>query len=256
MRFEILGNLRIRDDQRIFAVNARKMEAVLATLLVRADEMVSTAQLSYELWGEDPPKRYLAAIHVYVSQLRKLLTTEDGKCSPIVTRAPGYVLLLGEHQLDALEFKRLVHQGRQAARARRLDEAADASESALDLWHGPAVGELRAGPIVENFTTWAEESRLECLGMLVEAGLRLGRHRELIGRLSSLAAEHPLHEGFYRQLMIALYRSERQADALQVYRSARRTLNQELGIEPGRALQDVHQAILLARRDCELLVAA
>ena len=259
MRYEILGSLRIRQnncEQRTSTVNARNMEVVLAALLVRADEVVSVPQLSYEVWGEHPPKRYLAAIHVYISQLRKLLAREDVPGNPIVTRSPGYMLQLGEDRLDAKEFQRLMREGRQAARANSPEQAAAGFETALDLWRGPALGDLRAGPILDGFAGWIEEARLECVGMHVEAGLTLGRHRELVGRLYSLTSDHPLHEGFRRQLMIALYRSERQADALRVYGSTRRTLNTELGIEPGRALQDVHRAILLSDRSLDLATAA
>jgi DNA-binding SARP family transcriptional activator len=106
------------------------------------------------------------------------------------------------------------------------------------------LGDLRNGPIVDGFVTWMMESRMECLEMLADAHLRVGRHRELVGRLYSLTAENPLREAFYRQLMLALYRSERQADALKVYQSARATLNDELGLEPCKALRDLHQAIL------------
>ncbi|MFG3056886.1 BTAD domain-containing putative transcriptional regulator [Kitasatospora sp. NPDC048239] len=255
MRYEILGSLRIQPeqrDQRAATINARNMQVVLATLLIRADEVVSVQQLSYEIWGERPPKRYLAAIHVYISQLRKLLARDGTTDTPIVTRSPGYLLHLDRDRLDAKEFQRLTDEGRQAFRLGRPEQAAAAFEAALGLWRGPALGDLRAGPILDGFIAWVEQARLGCVGMHVEAGLTLGRHQELVGRLYSLTSEHPLHEGFRRQLMIALYRSERQADALGVYGSTRRTLNHELGIEPGRALQDVHRAILLSDRSLDL----
>jgi DNA-binding SARP family transcriptional activator len=252
VRYETLGSLRFRTGSRLSTVNARNMEVILATLLVRADETVSVPQLAYEVWGNDPPRRYLAAIHVYISQLRKMLAEPDRAENPIVTRSPGYVLRLGADRVDAEEFQRLTQSGREATRAGRLEEAAGLFEEALALWRGPALGDLRAGPIVDGFTTWAEEARLECVCAHVDAGLALGRHRELIGGLYSLVAEHPLHEGFHRQLMIALYRSERQSDALRVYRAARRTLSTELGIEPGRALREVHRAILLADQRLDL----
>src|SRR6185503_18952705 len=124
------------------------------------------------------------------------------------------------------------------------------------LWRGPALGDLRAGPIVEGFVTWLAEARLECLEMLADSHLELGRHRELVGRLYSLTAEHPLREAFYRQLMLALYRSERQADALKVYQMARKTLNEELGLEPCRSVQDLQRAILTADDQLDLYAAA
>ncbi|MEU9080406.1 AfsR/SARP family transcriptional regulator [Kitasatospora sp. NPDC048538] len=258
MRYEILGSLRIRPEphDRPSAINARNMQVVLAALLVRADEVVSVQQLSYEIWGERPPRRYLAAIHVYISQLRKFLARDGVPGTPIVTRSPGYALQLGEDRLDAREFQRLTGEGRAALRQHRPEQAAAAFEAALGLWRGPALGDLRAGPILDGFVAWIEQARLGCVDQHVEAGLALGRHQELVGRLYSLTSEHPLHEGFRRQLMIALYRSERQADALHVYGSTRHTLNSELGIEPGPALQNVHRAILLSDRSLDLSTAA
>ncbi|GGV49252.1 hypothetical protein GCM10010495_78740 [Kitasatospora herbaricolor] len=253
MRYEILGSLRVDTGSSTSTVNARNMEVVLATLLVRTEEVVPIPQLAHEIWGDAPPRRHLAAIHVYISQLRKLLADADRPESVIATRSPGYVLRLGpDDRLDSEEFQQLMQSGRKAARAGRPEEAAVAFEAALELWRGPALGDLRAGPILDGFTTWAEEARLECVGMHIDAGLASGRHRELIGRLYSLVAEHPLHEAFHRQLMIALYRSERQADALRVYRSAHRILTAELGIEPGRALREVQRAILAADHRLDL----
>ncbi|MFJ9697873.1 BTAD domain-containing putative transcriptional regulator [Kitasatospora sp. NPDC101183] len=259
MRYEILGSLQIKPephDRQPPALNARNMQVALATLLVRADEVVSVQQLSHEIWGDRPPKRYLAAIHVYISQLRKLLARDGAPGNPIATRSPGYCLQLGEDLLDVREFQRLGDEGRAALRRGRPDQAAAAFGAALGLWRGPALGDLRAGPILDGFLAWVEQARLSCVDQHVEAGLALGRHQELVGRLYSLTSEHPLHEGFRRQLMIALYRSERQADALRVYGSTRHTLNSELGIEPGPALQNVHRAILLSDRSLDLSTAA
>jgi DNA-binding SARP family transcriptional activator len=122
------------------------------------------------------------------------------------------------------------------------------------MWRGPVLGDLSHGPIVESFVTWLSETRLECTEMLIDAQLELGRHRKIVGRLYSLTAEHPLRESFSRQLMLALYRSERQADALDVYRSVRRTIHDELGLEPCRALQELQQSILTADYELEWAV--
>ncbi|AKJ08826.1 hypothetical protein ABB07_01890 [Streptomyces incarnatus] len=256
MRYEVLGTLRIRTGDDHLTVNARNMEVVLAALIARAGETVSTARLVTEIWGEHPPRRHLAAIHVYISQLRKLLASEGRRTARIVTRSPGYALRLDGDQLDVDDFARLIRAGREHARAGRHHEALDVFEAALDLWRGPALGDLRAGPIIDTFVTWAEDARLECAELRIDSALELGRHRELIAPLHTLISEHPLHEAFHRQLMIALYRSERQAEALQVYRSARRTINEELGIEPCRSLRDLHRAILQADRGLDLSNAA
>ncbi len=150
----------------------------------------------------------------------------------------------------------LVNQGRALSKERRYEEAAACLEDALGLWHGPALGDLSNGPIIDGFVAWLMEARMECTEMLAEAQLQLGRHRELVGRLYSLAAENPLREAFYRQLMLALYRSNRQAEALKVYQMARKTLNDELGLEPCRGLRDLQRAILTDDDQLDLLASA
>src|SRR5437868_3558371 len=188
-----------------------------------------------EIWGDEPPRRATATVHVYVSQLRKLLGRTRQGDSPIVTRFPGYVLRLGDSTLDAHEFQQLARQGRAAIRAGRYQEASAACGRALALWRGRVLG----GPIVEEFATWAEETRLECVELRNEAELTLGRHRELVGPLYALVNTHPLIEAFHRQLMLALYRSDRRADALRVFQRVRSTLDRELGIAPCRQLHEL-----------------
>ncbi|NUU19913.1 MAG: AfsR/SARP family transcriptional regulator [Streptomycetaceae bacterium] len=249
MRYGILGDIRVTfDDGAGAGISARKVELLLAVLLVRADQVVSSPQLEYEIWGDNPPRRSTAALHVYVSQLRKFLASH-GSPRPggprIVTRPPGYMLNLGTDVLDVREFQIRMRQSRSHARAGRLEDAADYARDALGLWRGPVLGDLRGGPIVDEFAAWAEEARLECTEAQIEADLALGRHRELVPALRTLVAEHPMREAFARQLMLALYRAERQSDALQAYQEVRHTLRRELGVEPGRALQRLQQAILV-----------
>jgi DNA-binding SARP family transcriptional activator len=244
MRYEILGPLRVADGDRTLSINARNLEVLLATLLIKVRHVVSLDQLIAEIWCDGPPRRATAALYVYVSQLRKLLDCGDGAPSTIVTRSPGYLMSVPGTELDLEIFQRLVQQGRVAARQGRHEDAAAAFSGALDLWRGPALIDMRTGPIIAGFVASMEEARLECAEKMVASGLEAGHHRELIPRLFTLVAEHPLHEAFYRQLMLALYRSERRGDALQVYRSARTVLHDELGLEPGRALRDLHHRIL------------
>ncbi|MBO4253530.1 AfsR/SARP family transcriptional regulator [Streptomyces griseorubiginosus] len=244
MRFEILGSLRVTDGEDVFTVSAPKMESLLAALLVRADDVVSMDQMCTEIWGDEPPRRATAALHVYISQLRKLLGRVHQGESPIVTRFPGYALCLGDSDLDAHEFQRLARQGRAALRAGRHQEASAACGRALALWRGTVLGEVRGGPIVAEFATWAEETRLECVELRNEAELTLGRHRELVGPLYALVNRHPLIEAFHGQLMLALYRSDRRAEALRVFQQLRETLDRELGITPCRQLHELHQQIL------------
>lgn len=246
MKYEILGPLRVRDDNGdCSSISARKIETVLAVLLIRSDQVVAPDQLMTEIWADCPPRRASAGLHVYISQVRKFLARPEQDKNPVVTQPPGYLLRKGSDEIDFHEFLKLMNQGRSHMKERHFDEASDCLERALSLWYGPVLGDLRNGPIIDGFVTWMMESRMECLEMLGEAHLQLGRHRELVGRLYPLTAENPLRESFYRQLMLALYRSERQADALKVYQSARAVLNDELGLEPCRALRDLHQAILV-----------
>ncbi len=253
MRYEVLGPLRVVKDGEVLGLSARKMEIVLAALLIRADQVVSVEQLITEVWGGSRPRRVHAALYVYISQLRKMLGA--GSPSPIVTRAPGYLLRTGTDEFDLHVFQRLADEGRAHARDGRHEEARAAFAAALGLWRGPALGELREGPIINGFAIWLEENRLECNELLVESSLRLGRHRELVSGLQRLIGEHPLHEAFYRQLMLALWRCERRADALTVYQTARTTLSRELGLEPGIRLRELQRSILASGEGARLRAA-
>ena len=222
----------------------RKVEALLAILLTRPNQVVSVDQLIAGLWGDNPPRRATAALHVYVSQLRKFLARHDSTANPVITRPPGYLIEVGQDDLDLSVVRRLIYQGRSHMRAGDYEQASADFQSALSLWRGPALEDLHEGRIVTDFITWLEELRLECIEMLVESDFMLGRHRELVSFLYTRVAEHPMHEVYYRQLMLALYRCDRRADALQVYQRARVTLSSELGLDPCAALQDMHNAIL------------
>jgi SARP family transcriptional regulator, regulator of embCAB operon len=255
VRYEILGPLRVVEENGSSFISARKIEVLLAVLLIRADQVVTSDQLMVEIWGDRLPRRATAGLQVYISQLRKFLCRPDRMGSPIVTRPPGYLLSIGSDEFDLSLFQQLAAEGRTNARAARHQEASACFEQALALWRGPVLDEMRIGPIVEGFVTWLEEMRMECIDMLVDSQLELGRHRELVGSLYALSVEYPLRETFYRQLMLALYRSERKADALKVYQSARKMLNDELGLEPCRMLKDLQQAILVADDQLDLFAA-
>nr|AVI57410.1 AbmI [Streptomyces koyangensis] len=246
VKFEILGILRVVDGGAHRTPSAQKVRTLLTTLLIRPNEVVSAEQLIYEIWGENPPRRARAALHVYVSQLRKFLAGPEEPEDRIITQPPGYLIRVPYGDLDVNVFRRHLQQGRTHARAQRHEEATLALGAALKLLHGEELDRLQGGGITRNFVTWLEEVRLECQEMLIESSLSLGRHRESVSTLQSLTARYPLHEAFYRQLMIALYRSDRRAEALRTYQSARGTLREELGLDPGDALFDLHHAILLA----------
>ncbi|WP_255955713.1 AfsR/SARP family transcriptional regulator [Streptomyces odontomachi] len=254
MKYEVLGRLRVSADNGSAHIGAPKVEMLLAILLIRANRIVTADQLMMEIWGERLPRRATATLYVYVSELRKFLNRAGAEQSPIVTRSPGYMLTLEDGGLDYQVFLDLTEQGRALMREHRHEEAVARFQQGLALWRGPVLGDIGHGPILSAFTTWLTEVRMDCTEMLVEARLQLGLHRELVGPLYSLTAESPLRETFYRQLMLALYRSDRRADALKVYQAARSTLINELGLEPCSALRELHQAILLA--DDRVLCAA
>lgn len=255
MKYELLGSLRVVDERGASFIGAPKVAALLATLLVRAEHVVAAEQLIEEIWGENPPRRAAAGIHVYVSDLRKFLHRPEQGDNPIVTRSPGYLLRLRESdELDYRTFLELAELGRGHLREHGLEEATGCFERALGLWRGPMLADIGGGRVLSSFATWLTEVRMECTELLLDAQLRLGRHRELIGRIYSLTLEHPLREAFYRQLMLALHRSDRRADALKVYQTARTVLIDELALEPCRALQELHQAIL--RSDDSVLAPA
>lgn len=246
MRFEILGSPRLVDGERIALVSGRRKEIILGLLLIRANRVVSVEDLIAEVWGEHPPMQARAGLYVAISHLRKLITAGRREPGPIVTRSNGYLFELADGELDVQEFVRLAEDGRAHVKTGRYEEAARAIEHALALWRGPVLGNVHGSQAIGRYATWLMELRLECTEVLADVQLELGRHRELVADLFALTAEHPLREGFYRQLMLALYRCDRKADALSVYHSARRTLQTELGLEPCRSVQDLHRAILMS----------
>jgi DNA-binding SARP family transcriptional activator len=249
LRYEILSPLRVVDENGARSITAPKVELLLAVLLSRADQLVTTSTILAELWPERPPRRAMAGLHVYVSQLRKFLRRPDRADSPIITHKAGYLLALGADELDAEIFLRLARLGRGHMEAGRLAQAADCLERALGLWHGPLFGDLTRGQQLGAYAVWLGQEKLNWVELLIDVRIALGAHREVISQLYPLVAEYPLRESFYRQLMLALYRSERQAEALSVYQSAWRVLDGELGVAPCRSLQRLHRDILNAR-DC------
>jgi len=245
MRYEILGPLRVTRDGEEYSLSAHKTEILFAVLLVRANQVVSADQLLTELWDGELPHRACAGLYVYISQLRKFLTRIGKSKSPIQTRSPGYLLNVGPEEFDLFQFQRAVMRGRRQTEAGQAAEGARSLEEGLALWRGMPLGGLRGGPIVRGFAIWLEEARLECIELLVKAQFLEGRHAEVVTRLYSLIADYPLRESFYQMLMLALYRSNRPADALRVYQQARARIIEEIGLEPSRAMRDLHQAILL-----------
>jgi DNA-binding SARP family transcriptional activator len=223
------------------------METMLAVLLLRANRVTSMKELIGEIWQEDPPPRATAAVHVYISQLRKFLGQADnGGQGPIETRTPGYLLRADLDELDYIVFERLVQRGRSLMRRKQYAEAFAVLEEALGLWHGRPFSGLSVGTVISGFMARMDEVRLECLEMHIELSLLLGRHRQVLSQLYELIVEYPLHEIFYAQLMRVLYHTERRADALRVYRTAWHVLDRELGLEPSQRLRELQHLVLAA----------
>jgi DNA-binding SARP family transcriptional activator len=236
VEFRILGPLEVVEEGRLLALGGSRQRALLAILLTRANEVVSNDRLIDELWGARPPRTATNALQFHVSRLRKTL----GSSEAIVTREPGYVIRVAPHELDLLRFEQLVEEARRAP----PDHASRLLHEALGLWRGPALADLANEPFVQAEILRLDELRLAALELRIETDLALGRHRELVGELEVLVHEHPLREGPRAQLMLALYRSGRQAEALDFYREGRRLLVDELGLEPGVELQELEKAIL------------
>jgi WD40 repeat protein/DNA-binding SARP family transcriptional activator len=223
--YRILGPLEIFAEGRAIDLAGHKQRALLAVLLLDANRVVSTDRLTDALWEQEPPRTAGKALQVYISELRKQLGKER-----VQTKAPGYLLRVEEGELDLARFQRLHTEGRHA--------------EALSLWRGPPLGEFAFERFAQPEIAHLRELRLVCLEDRIEADLASGRHAELVGELESLVREHPLRARLRVQLMLALYRSGRQAEALDVYQNGRRILVDELGIEPSGELRELQQAIL------------
>jgi DNA-binding SARP family transcriptional activator len=256
MDFRILGPLEVLDDGRTVTVAGAKPRALLAFLLLHANETLTADRLIDELWGERPPAGAAKNLQMQVSRLRKALAGDGGSGPGLIeTRERGYKLAIDPEQLDAYRFERLVAEGRAELAADRPESAASALEHALALWHGAPLADLAYEPFAQPEIARLADLRVAALEHLIEAKLQLGRHAEVIEQLEILIGEHPYRERLRGQLMLALYRSDRQADALQAYQDARRTLVEELGIEPGERLRELERAILAQDPSLQLLVA-
>jgi predicted ATPase/DNA-binding SARP family transcriptional activator/Tfp pilus assembly protein PilF len=260
VEFRILGPLEVLDEaDRPLALGGAKQRALLAVLLLHAGAVVSAERLVDELWGEDPPRSARSVLQVYVANLRKVL--EPGRARRAAggilrTRPPGYLVAVGPGDLDVGRFERLAEQGRAALAAGDAAGAAGLLRGALELWRGPALADVALEASGQAEVAGLEERRLAALEERIEAELAAGRHHELVGELEAIIAAHPLRERLHGQLVLALYRSGRQADALAGYRRMRETLAEELGIDPSRPLQALERAILAQDPALDWLLAA
>lgn len=240
MRFRILGQLEVEAEGGAVSVGPLKSRALLAMLLLHANETVSSERLALALWGENVRGDAVKTIRVYISRLRKALGEDDR----ILTTAGGYLLRVRPGELDAAQFNALVDDGRRAATAGDPSRAATLLGDALGLWRGPALADFEFQPFAATEIARLHEQRIAALEARVTADLAIGRHGELVAEVRRLVADHPAHEGLASLLMLALYRSGRQSEALDVYWELRSRLSADLGLEPGPTLRALQRAIL------------
>ena len=248
MRFNLLGPLEIvLDDESTVILSASKLGQVLGLLLIRSNEIVSVESLLQELWGDEPPRSALTTLQTYVYHARRMFARE-GFGGPsrtlLVTRPRGYLIEVEPDEVDVKVFERLVKQGRALLDESRTEEASDRLRAALDMWRGPALASISVGEVLEAHVAHLGELRIRAVEMRIQAEKQLGRHRELIPELRSLVVDYPLNEYFHGQLINALNRSGRRAEALQAYQNLRRVLKEELGVEPTADVQRLQQEVL------------
>jgi DNA-binding SARP family transcriptional activator len=249
MEFGVLGPLQVRSGDRTVQVGAAMQRVLLAGLLLHANQVVAVEQLIDYLWGQAPPPSARTTLQNYVMRLRRALAARPQRAADqlLVTRAPGYLIRLGPgpDELDLDRFQRLVTRARACTAQEQFERAASLLREALALWRGPPLCDVVSETLRSRQVPRLEEQRLGALEARIDAELHLGLHAELVAELQGLVEEQPLREGFRAQLMLALYRCGRQAEALGVYRSTWRLLHDELGIQPGPELQRLHGAILV-----------
>ncbi|MER5873990.1 AfsR/SARP family transcriptional regulator [Streptomyces sp. NPDC002044] len=250
MRIRVLGPLSAEVNGGSIVPTAGKPRQVLSLLALYPGRVMPVPTLMEEIWGTQPPQSALTTLQTYILQLRRRLGTAMGPDAPggakevLATRHGGYLLQITEDSVDVHDYERLVREGQAAFETGDSQVSADRLRAALDLWRGPALVDVRVGPILDIEVMRLQESRLVTVERRIDADLRLGRHSELLAELADLTARHPQHEGLHSQIMVALYRAGRQAGALDVYRRLRARLIEDLGVEPSPQLQRLHQAML------------
>ncbi|MFE0021563.1 BTAD domain-containing putative transcriptional regulator [Amycolatopsis sp. NPDC059021] len=255
MHISVLGPFEVIRDGTDVTPTAPKLRLVLSMLSLHAGYSVSNEQLIDEIWEESPPASVITTLQTYIYQLRKLLriAVPQGRRHGIRTTEPclrttpnGYLLELGAGTLDADEFEKLATHGKKLWESGDILEAADTLRAALDLWRGPALADVTPGTVLKASIARLDEIRANALDRRIDADLILGRHRELVGELTSLVAQQPTNEALQAKLMLALYRTGRRSEALQTYQHARSALADELGLDPSAALRRLHEQILAA----------
>jgi DNA-binding SARP family transcriptional activator len=243
MEFRILGPLEIIESSENIVPTAPKPRQVIALLTLRRNSVVRTSELIDELWEDSPPVSAMTTLQTYIYKLRKTFQ-KCGAGEILHTRPAGYMLTIPDENVDLYWFEQAMKEGRATLDRGDPVRAAEILAGALAMWRGPALVDVIAGNPLSAYVTRLEEVRFRTLELRIDTDLKLGRHLELISELKSLVVRYPLHEGFHMWLMTALYHSGRRYEALDVYRTLRNNLVEELGLEPGREVQQLHQALL------------
>ncbi|MEV0593226.1 AfsR/SARP family transcriptional regulator [Nonomuraea cavernae] len=256
MDFLVLGPLAVHDRQGVeLTPTPPKVREVLALLLLRNQTLVLTSELVDEIWPDSPPVSALSTLQTYIYKLRNMLSEGYGERSTVLrTRPHGYMLAVPQESIDSFHFERLTTAGNAALADGDLGAAADLLSQALSLWRGPALADVTGGNLLSAYGTALEEGRLRALELRIDVDLRLGRHRKAVSELKRLVNDHPLQEVFHTQLMLALHRSGRRPEALDVYQRLRNLLVEELGVEPSSRAQSMHQAVLSSATSLEVRV--
>ncbi|MEW2220389.1 AfsR/SARP family transcriptional regulator [Streptomyces sp. NPDC006990] len=263
MRIRVLGTLHAETAGASIAPSAAKPRQILALLALRSRHIVPVSDLMEEVWGAGPPRSAPTTLQTYILQLRRRLRAALGDQGPLpatgaaprdplrpgdkhilATRHGGYQLEIADADVDALQFAQLTRNGHAAYEAGDMAKAARLLDEALALWRGPALADLPHGKHLAIEATRLEESRLGALERRIDADLRLGRHREVLGELCALRGRYPLYENLHALLMVAFHQDGRSSDALVAFRRLRATLVEELGLEPSPRIDRLHQAIL------------
>ncbi|TDE32611.1 AfsR/SARP family transcriptional regulator [Actinomadura sp. 6K520] len=247
VRFKLLGSLEISNSGRTCAITPPKVRQVLALLLVRTGKLVQVDSVIEELWAEASPRRAANTVQTYVYQLRKIIDQEG--LAPagrelLFTQPFGYQLQIEPEQLDICVFEAEVAEGRRMLDAGQPERASQRLRQALDLWTGPPLADVVQGNLLSTHALHLRELRMRALELRIQTDVHLGRDRDLIGELRSLVARYPLHEWFHGQLIGALARAGRRAEALAAYAELRALLDRELGLDPSPELQRIHQEML------------
>ncbi|MEU2510699.1 AfsR/SARP family transcriptional regulator [Streptomyces syringium] len=245
MKFKLLGQFEIVvTEDRSFFLSRSKVSQLIGLLLVQNGETVSVDTLIEELWGENAPRSALTTLQTYIYHARKIFAGMPGGEHVLVTRPAGYVIQVPDDAIDVAVFERLVQRARRLLDDDRPEEAMGCLDEARALWRGPVLVGMMIGSVLEAHLTYINELRFSATHLHIEASQRLGRHQEIIPQLRLLVAENPLNESLHAQLIKALDKCGRRAEALQAYRNLWRILDAELGVEPAPELQLLQHELL------------